>query len=356
MNTCTKEVLSFIFAEACTDDGLTGRSLSLVSKHIRDTSRRYALQSVALHGSHQLFAFASLLENANPEDRSSVRHLYITDRRRAWIENLPGQDRDQEAGWSFQHAYAYPQPRKNRPLPKHCFSAILRILTAVAPTLETLTILLFDRYTEQPLSHPTLSLPKLRELTVHGSSLTHTGMQAESEFVQCLALRRLHIIQDFSLRGSMPKVVTRLAPLLTHLRISRFVANQTASGDVVRGLQHMLKQDDSDSAETGFPPTLQRVLVQMLEQAPPEEAAYGEVRVRFLEPPLPLQTPSFATARARARVSAADLGLTCRASFSFAGGGVADGPTAQTRRHARRTGTNRAPQACGMGGRRHVRW
>ncbi|KAM5543496.1 hypothetical protein V8D89_002747 [Ganoderma adspersum] len=268
MDACPNEILSLIFAETCTDDGLTGRSLSLVSRRIRDASRRYALQSVALHGSHQLFAFASLLDKANPEDRGTLRHLYITDRRRAWVEYLPGQDRD---AWFFQ--YIHEQPHMSRSTRKHSFSAILRILTTVAPTLETLTLLLFDRYTEQPLSHPTVSLPKLRELTVHGSSLTHTGMQAESEFVQCLALRRLHVIQDFELRGSMPKAVARLAPLLTHLRISRLVTNRISSGDLVHGLEHMLQQDDL--ASTGFPPTLQCVLIQMLQQGPHDQAGQG---------------------------------------------------------------------------------
>ena len=280
MKTCPNEILSFIFAEACTDDGFTGRSLSLVSRRIHDTSRRYALQSVALYGSYQLSAFASLLDKVNPEDRG-VRHLYLTDCRRVWVEYLPGQDReDWLAERMGEHFHI------NHPSREHTSSAILRILTAVAPTLETLTLLLFDRYAEQPLPN-TLSLPKLRELTLHGSSLTH-GVQ--SELTQCLSLRRLQVIQDFSIRGSMAKAVARLAPLLTHLRISRLVANRIASGDVVRGLEHMLQQDDLASA--GFPPSLQRVLVQMLQQGPHDQTGQGAVRVRFLDhfrpPPLPL--------------------------------------------------------------------
>ena len=44
MDAYPNEILDLISAEACTDDGLTGRSLSLVSRRIRDVSRRHALQ------------------------------------------------------------------------------------------------------------------------------------------------------------------------------------------------------------------------------------------------------------------------------------------------------------------------
>ena len=83
MKRCPTEILCYIFAEACTDGGYTGRSLSLVSKRVCGASRRYALQSIALYGSSQLSAFASLLDTVDADSR--VYHLYLADRRRVQI-------------------------------------------------------------------------------------------------------------------------------------------------------------------------------------------------------------------------------------------------------------------------------
>ncbi len=273
MDACPNEILILIFAEACTDDGLTGRSLSLVSRRVRDNSRRYALQSVALYGSHQLSAFASLLDKVPLEDRR-ILHLYLTDRRRVWMEYLPGQDREQ---WLTKRVtedfYVNDSSRE------YSSSAILHILKTVSPTIQTLTLLLFDRYDEPPLSHAG-PLPKLQELTVHSSSMTHT---IGSELPQWLSLRRLHVIQDFSLGRTVTNAVSRLAPFVTHLRISRLVASPMAWGDIVRGLERMLQQDDL--ASTGFPTTLKCVLVQMLlvQQHLQDQNRQGPaVQVRFL--------------------------------------------------------------------------
>ncbi|KAM5541410.1 hypothetical protein V8D89_004964 [Ganoderma adspersum] len=259
MNACPNEILNLISAEACTDDGLTGRSLSSVSRRIRDTSRRYAFQSIALYGTHQLSSFASVLEKADPESRA-VRHLYLTDRRRIWMECLPDQGADRDLPQEICVHDANP------PL-EYSSSPILRILKTVAPTVQTLTLLLFDRYDEQPLSDA-ISFPRLRELTVHGSSLTHTTWHGSSltytpsELPQCLSLRRLHVI--FALGRSWTTAVSRLAPHLTHLRISRLIPSHMSLIDIVRSLERPPPQD-SPASGTGFPPTLERVLVQLLQ-------------------------------------------------------------------------------------------
>ncbi|KAI1783014.1 hypothetical protein LXA43DRAFT_1048456 [Ganoderma leucocontextum] len=267
MDKCPNEILSLIFAEACTDDGLTGRSLSLVSRRTRDTSRRYALQSVALYGSYQLSAFASLLDKADLEDRH-VCHLYLTDRRRVWMEYLPGQDREE---WLTERMAT--DFHVNDPWRKYSFSAIQRILKTVAPTVQTLTLLLFDRYDEQPLSDA-VPFPKLRDLTIHGSNMTHA---VHSELPQCMSLRRLHVIHDYDFRKPITKAVSWLSPLLTHLRISRLVLIPIVSSDLLRGLERMLQHDDL--ASTAFPPTLKRVLVQMLPQGLYDKNGYGVLRM-----------------------------------------------------------------------------
>ena len=52
------EILHEIFALACTDTGLTGQSLSLVSKQFNEISRPFKYQSIAIARWRQLIAFA----------------------------------------------------------------------------------------------------------------------------------------------------------------------------------------------------------------------------------------------------------------------------------------------------------
>ena len=252
MDNCPNEILGLIFEEACTDDGLTGRSLSLVSRHIHHASRRYAFQSIALYGSRQLSAFASLLDKANLED-FRVRHLYITDHRRVWKDT---EQRLKECVTKDFHI--------NDPSREISSSAILRIFKAASRNLQTLALLLFDQHAEQLLSDA-MSFPNLRELTIHGSGMAHN---VQSELPQCLSLRRLHIIQDHSFKRLIAQFVSRLAPLLTHLRFSRLLSGMIMPINLERDLRCMLHP--SNAVDATFPQTLERVLVQMLRRSFPD--------------------------------------------------------------------------------------
>ncbi|KZT20187.1 hypothetical protein NEOLEDRAFT_1076085, partial [Neolentinus lepideus HHB14362 ss-1] len=55
------ELWTRICGFACTDDGFTGRSLSLVSKYVYEVSDHCRYQSVALAGIVQMTSFLSLL-------------------------------------------------------------------------------------------------------------------------------------------------------------------------------------------------------------------------------------------------------------------------------------------------------
>ncbi len=81
----------------------------------------------------------------------------------------------------------------------------------------------------------------------------------------------------------MTTAISRLAPLVTHLRISRLVASPMVWGDIVRGLERMLWQQD-DLASTGYPTTLKCILVQMLpvQQCLQDPNRQGAVQLRFL--------------------------------------------------------------------------
>ncbi|EPQ54801.1 hypothetical protein GLOTRDRAFT_42902, partial [Gloeophyllum trabeum ATCC 11539] len=77
MNKIPLEICERMFSFACTDDGTTGCSLSLVSRYVRDASRRVRLQSVALQTYQQMQKFCVMVENLPPRHRR-VHHLLLT--------------------------------------------------------------------------------------------------------------------------------------------------------------------------------------------------------------------------------------------------------------------------------------
>ena len=276
MDRCPIELLCYIFAEACTDDGQTGRALSLVSKRVRNASRRHALQSVALYGSEQISAFAAHLDKLDPQERR-VRNLYLTDRRRVWMEYGSGKDRAEWLKERIAEDFHVTDPSR-----QYSSDAILSIFRHIAPTLRICTLLFFDRYHERSLEMPFVAL---RELTLYGSVFNYHGYLGP-EIPLCPKLERLHVIQDFTMRGSLVRGVSRISPSLTHLRISRLVPSSLCAADIVQGLEQMLQKDPKSCERGGFPQTLKRIIVQMSQQELID--SHGILSVRALCLLLPL--------------------------------------------------------------------
>ena len=70
------EILLKIILDACTDGGFTGRSLSLVSKHIHAVSKPAKFHSITIHGVWQLLQFIQLLDTISLHTQP-VHHLFI---------------------------------------------------------------------------------------------------------------------------------------------------------------------------------------------------------------------------------------------------------------------------------------
>ena len=71
------EICEHIFAYACTDDGTTGRSLSMVSRLVHNTSKTFKYYSIAIDGPRQAVGFAELMESF-PPDLRIVPHLFVS--------------------------------------------------------------------------------------------------------------------------------------------------------------------------------------------------------------------------------------------------------------------------------------
>ncbi|KZP14386.1 hypothetical protein FIBSPDRAFT_868349 [Athelia psychrophila] len=136
------EIWLEIFIEACTDTGLTGRSLASVSHFISSASQLAKHQSIALHGLHQILAFASILTKI-PAHLRTVRYLFIT---KTPLPSSPNMhiESDDISDSSAEMSGAF-----------------WAILAAIASTIEVLH-LDFVAYKHHPMPFP--SFPRLRDL------------------------------------------------------------------------------------------------------------------------------------------------------------------------------------------------
>jgi hypothetical protein len=245
-NDLPAELHYMIYASACMDGGETGRALSATSKSVRTLSTAYRYQSVAIAGWHQLSRFLEQLRGL-PPDLRRVRHLFLCDHpysRPVQRENMSGMvdvlrgisqsRRDDE---STNHDF-------NFDLGDFSFLSLLEgvgntkretlndILKVVSSTLVTFTLVYFSEGSHGSTTYPSTvnsftvdsphipllnhSFPCLTELTVRGPH------ELPSSPTFAPKLQRLHITEE-SLTPDFIHTVVSNHPLLTHVRLSRFL-------------------------------------------------------------------------------------------------------------------------------------
>lgn len=195
------ELNSVIFEYACVDGGATARSLSLVSKYIHAVATPFLYQSLTISGSAHLLAVATRLE-AHPSDARFVRHLFLSDRP---LSSQPS-----------NAPYSVPDPEATS-----FHTLTLRILSLLAPYLDTLALLLFhyDPYhiAERVSNVLALTYSQLTSLTLHTPHSHTIPLPAN-----CPELTHLHL-SGLTLASLPPKSST-----VTHLRLTGFgCANST---------------------------------------------------------------------------------------------------------------------------------
>jgi len=142
MNAFPVEIHSYICEFACTDDGLTARSLGLVSKYYREVVHPFRYQSIAVSGQLQISELERRLERTLPHLRR-VRNIFISDG-----------IKDNELVGPLQRSAPH----------------ITRLLGLVSSSVETLTLHCDHPKTSTSLLAFLFGLyyPHLRELTVVG--------------------------------------------------------------------------------------------------------------------------------------------------------------------------------------------
>ncbi|KNZ72625.1 hypothetical protein J132_02218, partial [Termitomyces sp. J132] len=231
------EIYQEIFKYACTDDGTTGRSLSLVSRYFHEASRRFQLQCLALKGERQLHGFVHYLSGLPPNDRR-VRHLCIS----LVLDAVPKTTKyrlvvDEGTFDFWEH--------------RETSASLLQLLRFVSPSLATLHLISNLRRTSILLPIP---LPFLQSLTIHGPMRVGSRIKDTLPMfpsLQHLSLRLFHEYPTTTLRQ-----ISRQAPSLRSLSFSLDRPMPVLSRDFARALEYT-----SYDPTQGFPVSLLRIHV-----------------------------------------------------------------------------------------------
>ncbi|KAI0052065.1 hypothetical protein FA95DRAFT_1554041 [Auriscalpium vulgare] len=249
MNSCPPEIHAQIFSLACTDDGFTGRSLSHVSRYVRQASAPFQWQSLVISGARKTKKFAELLDelssrNPDPCDHIStlfprpITHLFVSNRMpedaRERRYNEMGATRDMAERRKI--ALAFDEEADS------WAAAIRRIFSYAAGTVRTLTMMCYDIHVS-PNGRLFFSdlkryfFPMLEELTIRGGFDTrlrdydgashHDDDDDDAARVEASAptlpsLRRLHLISPISFDLFLLRL-RPLAPGISHVRLSELL-------------------------------------------------------------------------------------------------------------------------------------
>ncbi|KAJ2917066.1 hypothetical protein MD484_g3334, partial [Candolleomyces efflorescens] len=238
------ELWLHVFSIACSDDGRTGRSLSMVSRRVNELSKPFKYQSIAVDKLSNIAALTEILQNLPIEFRA-VHKLFIhvpefspndwdddfMDRMSTGSSDDGQMEYDaqvQDEDESMSDSDEEPVPEEDQAkADDQAIQDLQRLLTLVSPTLTILT--LFWRSFEPMLVEEILvPLPHLRELCLFRTVMANTEELEPSteEKVPTLlpSLIRLHL---GGLREDRPmtfgQFLLDLSPSLRELRIPMHV-------------------------------------------------------------------------------------------------------------------------------------
>ncbi|KAI1791637.1 hypothetical protein LXA43DRAFT_388004 [Ganoderma leucocontextum] len=258
MDSLPVELISRIAFFACTDGGLTGASLSVVSKRVRDATHSTRFLSISLSSSPEHFSQFLTTYVAQrdriPEVIPHVRHLFLS---LLPIEGEP--------------LYRFPPLHPALILGEYdrylrhlgelgdTYGATVHSLVqTLAPTLETFTFVRGE-WKNVPQLHCTF--PRLRELTlVDGApEFLRIGEVPQGRVPLFPMLERLHTTECFYARAVDLRQWAPHAPALTHVRISGLHFRDSPTVSSIKDVSGALAEEDS---EPPFFPYLRQVLVQ----------------------------------------------------------------------------------------------
>jgi len=261
------EIWNQIFTLACTDNGFTGRSLSLVSRYIHKTSKSAKLQSLSVTKPQQIHALARLIAETPPKYRR-VRYLFIA-------SPVPDDDEndDREAESEEEESITSAVD-----VAEEVLAAFQHILEALAPNLTTLHVH-FPFHRKSLFLPTTATFPSLVELTLYGPYSDYDNSSSPTSEDNSIklpslsnrpplfpSLRRLHLADcDRDMTGCFGRIAS-VAPSLTHLCLPYqfYMADSILIGLGTRVVSRTHSSTSSSShgfAVETLPSTIEMVLV-----------------------------------------------------------------------------------------------
>ncbi|KAI0701298.1 hypothetical protein BC835DRAFT_1404540 [Cytidiella melzeri] len=267
------ELHSQILELACTDDGTTARSLSLVSRYVREAAQPFLYQSIAVSGLRSLNELADRLESL-PSHKRRVRRLFLSD----WTHKAAKQ---QLVSSTDADMDMYEVER----------TTIVRVLDLVVSTLESLSIIVSCPFNSTRLIGYLFSLnfPLLEDLSIHGFypfSPSHSGMPN---------LRRLHLSGNRNPHGLFQTGGFDIwSPKLVHLRISGLVSAASFAEELASALARQPDAATTPLLPATLPASLKRITIGLVRrpdrlsdvslqvtEAETETASYDSLRLEW---------------------------------------------------------------------------
>ncbi|KAJ3482179.1 hypothetical protein NLI96_g7151 [Meripilus lineatus] len=268
MDKCPLEIYLDIFALACTDDGQTGCSLSLVSKAFADISRPVQLRSVALYGSSQISKFVSMLEKRDPRDRK-VRNLFVCQTFTGAGEVYPTK---------VQQRIISPFPEKD------CHNAVFPLLFLTAPYLSILSLAPHMPTSVELISKlAEIDFPQLTELTLNSSTGAINSFL--NDFHPIPTLKRLQLTASIMphVMPNFPRLLSRTCPNLSHLYLLPVHDADIPRDFLISIGQHIANMQYSVTRKGDLPTTLKLLI---LDRQVPSRCGTTKTGVRPPPPPL----------------------------------------------------------------------
>ena len=216
MERCPPEIWHYILSPICNDGGTTALRLSSVSKFIRSISASVRFQSATCKTSRSIISLTYALESTPPHQRI-MRHLFISSTR--WQPPPPTSS-------SRSRPIQGAKIRSSAARDGSIHYAILHILTLVAPTLQTLSMVAHcSTWVQLPLPP---SLPALQEMSIQhefpGGCLVPSALDSLQEapaLKMLILVGFLRVSQPIEIAGT----IRSFAPGLTHLLLPRDAGN-----------------------------------------------------------------------------------------------------------------------------------
>jgi len=224
MDILPAELHSHIFSLACTDDGYTARSLSLLSRYFFQISLPFRYLSICITKTPQIQSLSERLQ-ATPSHLRRIDHLFISD---------DGCD---------------PQALVN----------FMDILTLAAPTLKTLALIAASSLTSASLIARIFRacFPRLHELTIFGY---YPFPSTPSCFP---SLERLHLFGNHNPYGLLSLGgLESVMPNLTYLRVSGLTLAVSFSQELEQAFASSSTGEEDRMFPAKLPPKLKHISIQ----------------------------------------------------------------------------------------------